>query len=288
MDLLDIQHAPSRRPNLLHIPQLVLINTFVTIRGRTFPGPNGTITKHSSRLSKNGSRRPFRNCICCTPPDALDSCCCPAPSASESSAPGYSRPIHALLLGCAAQSSAVPGCSAPPKRESPQVTTEPALRICSRGLRSDDSWKLHISQLSLADAAISAAVRSAPGHHRSIAKQCGICPLRCLDVLHIPQLLLDSSAISATASIAQVSPDPSPSSAANARSDARMYCAFPSCPSTSLLSAPARRAPQVTQTHLQGRQPMRLPKLGCAADSQKYVSRSLDVLHILAPPSPPQ
>ena len=94
---------PSRRPNLLHIPQLVLINTFVTIRGRTFPGPNGTITKHSSRLSKNGSRRPFRNCICCTPPDALDSCCCSAPSASESSAPGYSRPIHALLLGCVAQ-----------------------------------------------------------------------------------------------------------------------------------------------------------------------------------------
>ena len=49
---------PSRRPNLLHIPQLVLINTFVTIRGRTFPGPNGTITKHSSRLSKMAADAP--------------------------------------------------------------------------------------------------------------------------------------------------------------------------------------------------------------------------------------
>ena len=221
--------------------------------------------QHLKKKKRRGPRPPRKQCS----KRVLGSLGRAAPSASESSAPGYSRPIHALLLGCAAQSSAVPGCSAPPKRESPQVTTEPALRICSRGLRSDDSWKLHISQLSLADAAISAAVRSAPGHNRSIAKQCGICPPRCLDVLHIPQLLLDSSAISATASIAQVSPDPSPSSAANARSDAWMCCTFPSCPSTSLLSAPARRVPQVTQTHLQERQPMRLPKLGCAAHSQQ-------------------
>ena len=156
---------PSRRPNLLHIPQLVLINTIVTIRGRTFPGHNGTITKHSSKLSKMAADAPSEYCICCASPDALEQLLLPLK-------PGW-PPCH---------NNHRPNCQQTPSR---------ILDL------------LRIPQLLLNSSAVATTARVATRHNQTMVQIGSKRPSRKVDLLHIPQLLLNSGAVATTAMVAQ-------------------------------------------------------------------------------------